>query len=152
VCGERVNFVNAPALARERAITVNENKTTQVEDFSNFIEVEVTSDGKTNVVGGTLFGNRDLRIVRINEFRLDAVPRGVVLMIHNEDQPGVIGRVGTILGKNRVNIAEMTLGRVKKKGKTLALTVINTDNDIPKAVLDELKTFPPIMDVKVVRL
>ncbi len=152
ICGEGVNFVNAPALARERSIVVNESRTTQIEDFSNFIQLEVAVNGDRNVVMGTLFGNQDPRIVRINDFRLDAVPTGVVLVIHNEDLPGVVGHVGTILGKNKINIAEMTLGRLQKGKKTFALTVINTDNDIPVKVLKELKSFKPIIEAKVVKL
>ncbi len=152
ICGEGVNFVNAPAIAKERSITVNESKTTEVEDFANFIELTATVDGKKNVVMGTLFGNQDPRIVRVNEFRLDAIPKGVVLVIHNEDKPGVVGQVGTILGNNKINIAEMTLGRVAKGKKTFALTVINTDNDIPAKVLKELKEFKPIIETKVVKL
>ena len=152
ICGETVNFVNAPTLARERSIEVNESRTTQIGDFSNFIELEVEVNGDRNTVLGTLFGDHDPRIVRINEFRLDAVPTGVVLVIHNEDRPGVVGQLGTILGKNKINIAEMTLGRVTKGKKTFALTVINTDNDIPPKVLKELKAFKPIIDAKVVKL
>ncbi len=101
---------------------------------------------------GTLFGNQDSRIVRINEFRLDAVPKGVVLMIYNEDQPGVVGKLGSILGKHKINIAEMTLGRHKKGKTTFALTVINTDHEVPEHVIKEIKSFRPIIDVKVVKL
>ncbi len=151
ICGETVNYVNAPMLAKERGISVNESKTTQVEDFTNFISVEVVMDHQKNLIMGTLFGNQDPRIVRINEFFLEAVPKGEMLVIHNEDQPGVVGAVGTILGKNKVNIAEMTLGRVAKGKKTMAMTVINTDQAVPPQVLKELKEFPPIIDVKVVK-
>lgn len=152
ICGETVNFVNAPALAKERSIVVNESRTTQIEDFSNFIQLEVKVNGEKNVIMGTLFGNHDPRIVRVNEFRLDAVPTGVVLVIHNEDKPGVVGQVGTILGRNKINIAEMTLGRHRKGKKTFALTVINTDNEIPTKVLKELKEFKPIIEAKTVKL
>ncbi|MBI1978206.1 MAG: phosphoglycerate dehydrogenase [Candidatus Omnitrophica bacterium] len=152
ICGETVNFVNAPAIAKERGITVNESKTTQVEDFTTFISVEVTMDHQENLIMGTLFGNQDPRIVRINEFFLDAIPKGDMLVIHNEDQPGVVGMVGTILGKNKVNIAEMTLGRVVKGTKTFAITAINTDQPVPPEVLKELKAFGPIIDAKVIKL
>lgn len=151
VCGPDVNYVNAPAMAKERGLTVNESKTTQSENFSNFITVEVKTDQQTNIVMGTLFGDHELRIVRINEFMLEVIPSGVVLSIYNEDQPGVVGGIGNILGKNKINIAEMTLGRVARGNKTMAMTVINTDQDIPKAVLDELKGFSPIIDAKVIR-
>lgn len=152
IVGERVNFVNAPSLAKERGITVSENKTTQIEDFSNFIEVETSVNGKKNIITGTLFGNQDSRIVRINEFRLDAVPKGVLLMIHNEDQPGVVGKLGMILGTHKINIAEMTLGRHRKGKSVFALTVINTDHEVPEKVIQEIKNFKPIIDVKVVKL
>lgn len=150
-CGETVNYVNAPAIAKERGITVNEGKTTQAEEFATFISVEVTMDHQKNLIMGTLFGNQEPRIVRINEFFLDAIPKGDMIVIHNEDQPGVVGAVGTILGKNKVNIAEMTLGRVSKGKKMMAMTVINTDHPVPPSVLTELKKFQPIIDAKIIK-
>jgi len=149
-CGEAVNFVNAPTMARDRGITVNESKTTQVEDFLNSICVTVKTSKGTNTVLGSLFGNKDPRIVRINEFRVDAVPKGYMLVITNEDKPGVVGSVGTLLGTHKINIAEMTLGR-KGEG-TYAITVINTDNAVPVPVLKELKALKQIRDVKLVKL
>ena len=151
ICGDSINYVNAPAIAKERGITVNESKTTQVEDFVTFLAVEVTMDHQKNLIMGTLFGNLDPRIVRINEFCLEAIPKGYVLVIYNEDQPGVVGGVGTILGKNKINIAEMTLGRVEKNNKVFAVTVINTDQEVPTSVLEELKAFRPIIDAKVIK-
>ncbi len=151
VCGETVNFVNALSMAKERGITVNENKTTQTEDFATFISVEVRTGRHKNLIMGTLFGNKEPRIVRVNEFFLEMIPRGEALVISNEDQPGVVGGVGTILGKHKVNIAEMTLGRVKRKRKTFAMTVLNVDNSISEATIKELKSFKPIIDAKVIR-
>jgi D-3-phosphoglycerate dehydrogenase len=147
-----VNFVNAPALAKERGITVNESKTTEAKDFANFIEIEVSHNNEKNRIMGTLFANQDPRIVKINEFLLDAEPKGYMLFIHNEDRPGVVGHLGTLLGKNNVNIAEMTLGRIKVNRKTMAMTIINTDQDVPGKVLAEINKFPPIVDVKLVKL
>ena len=152
ISGGTVNFVNAPALARERGIAVIESKTSEAKDFTNFIEIESSQNHDKNHIMGTLFGNRDPRIVKINEFLLDAEPKGYMLFIHNEDRPGVVGSLGTILGRNNVNIAEMTLGRIKKQNKTMALTVINTDQNVPAKVLDEIKKFSAILDVKLVKL
>ena len=101
---------------------------------------------------GPLFGNQFPRIVRINEFSIDVLPQGKVIFIHNEDEPGVVGTVGTILGRNKINIAEMSLGRIRKGKKMLAMTVINTDNAVPEKVVNEIKKFRPILDVKVVNL
>jgi D-3-phosphoglycerate dehydrogenase len=150
ILGSGVNFVNAPTIAKERGLIVNESKTSQVEDFVNAIAVEVRSSQATNSVIGTLFGNKDPRIVRINEFHVDAVPRGYMLFITNVDKPGVVGTLGTLLGENNINIAEMTLGR-KKEG-TYAITVINTDNQIPPKVLDEIKSLKNIIDAKIIKL
>lgn len=152
ILGSTVNFVNAPALARERGITVNESKTTEAKDFANFIEIEALQNHEKNRIMGTLFGNQDPRIVKINEFLLDAEPTGYMLFIRNKDRPGVVGTVGTALGRNNVNIAEMTLGRIKKQNKTMALTIINTDQEVPEKALAEIKKFPPILDVKLVKL
>jgi len=149
-CGDAVNFVNAPSMARERGIAVNESKTTQVEDFLNSICVTVKTAKGVNMVLGSLFGNKDPRIVRINEFRVDAVPKGYMLVITNDDKPGVVGEVGSLLGKYKINIAEMTLGR-KEEG-AYAITVINTDNAVPSPVLKELKALKQIIDVKLVKL
>lgn len=153
ICGETVNFVNAPAMAKERGIVVNESRSTQTENFTNYIEVEVGSNGEGNRVMGTLFGSKLPRIVNINEFwGLDIDPSGYVLIVKNEDQPGVVGTLGTILGKSKINIAEMSLARVTEGKKTLALTTINTDNSIPEKVLAEIRKFKPIIDAKVVKL
>ncbi len=155
VCGETVNFVNAPAMARERGIVVNETHSTQTEDFTNYIELETlsNSDEKPNRIMGTLFGNKLARIVNINEFwGLDIDPQGYVLIVKNEDMPGVVGTLGKILGDNKINIAEMSLARIEKGKKMLALTTINTDNEIPAKVMAEIKKFKPIIDAKVVKL
>lgn len=153
ICGGTVNFVNAPALARERGITVNEAKTSEMKDFSNFIEIVTTHNHEKDHIMGTLFGNKLPRIVNINEFwGLDIDPKGYVLVIHNEDEPGVVGRLGTILGQNKVNIAEMSLARVQKGKKMLAMTTINTDQEVPSKVMDEIKKFAPIRSVKLVKL
>jgi len=73
---------------------------------------------------------------------VDVEPVGTIIFIKNEDQPGVVGTVGTILGQRKINIAEMSLGRVTRGQKVIAMTVINTDNDVPREVLDEIKKFP----------
>ncbi len=151
ICGEGVvNYVNAPIIAKERGITITESKTSHLQDFANFITCEVTLKNESHVILGTLFGKSDSRIVKIDDFFLDAVPKGNILVIHNEDKPGVVGEVGSILGKNNINIAEMTLGR--KEEHTSALTVINTDSEVSETVLDEIRKSPKIIDVKLVRL
>ncbi len=152
MCGATVNFVNAPALAKERGMTVNEVLSTQKEDFTNYIEIEVKDGKNVNSILGALFGEQYPRIVRINEFFVEMEPSGMALFIQNEDMPGVVGTLGKILGDNKINIAEMSLGRIKKGAKNLAMTVINTDSEIPASVLAEIKKFSPILDAKAVQL
>lgn len=151
ICGDSVNFVNAPAIAKERGINVTEGTSTETTDFTSFIDVEVLQGKETHRIMGTLF-NQQPRIVRINEFLIDVEPEGWVLFVKNEDLPGVVGTVGTILGKNGINIAEMSLGRVGKGKKAYAMTAINTDSEVPAKVVAQIKKGKPVLDVKVVKL
>ena len=145
-----INFVNAPAIARERGIRVVESTTTDVKNFANFIELETGHNHESNRIMGTFFGNDLPRIVRINEFwGLDIDPKNYVLIIRNEDKPGVIGKLGTILGNNKINIAEMSLARIEKGKKTFALTTVNTDQEVPSKVLAEIKN--SVLDAKLVK-
>ncbi len=152
ICGDTVNFVNAPSMAKERGITVTESKSDQKEDFTSYIEIEITSAKEKNRIMGTLFGESMPRIVRINEFQVDVEPKGWILFIKNEDQPGVVGKLGTLLGKAKVNIAEMSLGRIHKGNKTYAMTIINTDNEIPSKVVKQIEKFAPVIETKVTQL
>ncbi|MDP3920207.1 MAG: phosphoglycerate dehydrogenase [Candidatus Omnitrophota bacterium] len=152
ICGETVNYVNAPAMAAERGIGVSESRTSESGDFTNYIEVAVMLGRQKNVIGGTLFGNQTPRIVRVNEFKTDINPTGYVVFIRNEDQPGVVGKVGMILAKNKVNIADMSLERLKIGKKTFAMTVINTDQNVSKRALGEIKKFRPVIEATVVDL
>ena len=151
ICGDTVNFVNAPAMAKERGITISEGTSTETTDFANFIDVEVVQGNETYRIMGTLF-NREPRIVRINDVLIDLVPEGWVLFVKNEDLPGVVGTIGSVLGKNKINIAEMSLGRVGKGEKAYAMTAINMDSEVPQKVVDEFKKTKSILDVKVAKL
>ncbi len=151
ICGDTVNFVNAPAMAKERGITISEGTSNETTDFTNFIDVEVAQGKETHRIMGTLF-NREPRIVRINDFLIDLVPEGWVLFVKNDDLPGVVGTIGTVLGKNGVNIAEMSLGRVGKGKKAYAMTAINTDSEVPAKVVALIKKNKLVLDVRVVKL
>jgi len=105
VLEESVNYVNALVIARERGIKITEEKTKEIEDFANLIFVEVETDRMKSAIMGTLFTKIDPRIVKINEFYVDVVPEGHMLVIYNQDKPGIVGQIGTILGKNKINIA-----------------------------------------------
>lgn len=150
VLKEAVNYVNAPLIARERDVRVVETKSDTLEDFANLIYLEVESTQAEGSVAGTLFGRRDPRIVRLDDFHVDAVPRGYMLIASHEDKPGIIGKLGTILGNEGINIAAMTLGR-KDKGEG-ELTVLNLDGSVPENVLKEIEEIKEIQQVRLAKL
>ena len=99
---------------------------------------------------GTLFSNKEPRIVKLNQYYVEALPEGYMLIVDNKDVPGVVGTIGTTLGKYGVNIAEMSFDRDRKTGK--AISLLNVDSEIPKEVLRKLKKAKDILDVKQVHV
>ena len=150
ILGETVNYVNAQVLAKGRGIKVIESKTTEVEEFANLIATEVKTDQLRSIVEGTLFSKDNPRIVKIDEFYVDAVPQGYMVITFNKDVPGIIGSIGTILGRNNINIAGMTFGRRKQGGR--AITVLNVDGPVPDEVLRELSSADNIYDARLITL
>lgn len=150
VMGETANYVNAPLLARERGIEVIETKTNNPEDFANLITVIGKGEREEWSLAGTVFGQNDPRIVRINGFHVDAVPKGYMLILINEDKPGVIGEVGGLLGRNKINIAGMTCGR--KEIDSQAVTVLNIDAPISDNTLKQIRNLGKIIFCQMVQL
>ena len=150
VLEETVNYVNALIVAKERGIKVKESKSSDLEEYTSLITVEVKTDKGSRSIEGTLFTQKDVRIVKIDEFHVDAVPEGYMLVAHNIDVPGIIGKIGTILGTNNINIAAMTFGRERPGGKTLS--VLNIDSPVPAGVLSEIRKAKNILDVKLIKL
>jgi D-3-phosphoglycerate dehydrogenase len=145
-----VNFVNAPAIARERGIKVIESRAPQTSDYINALAVQVRRPSQTSAVEGAVFGADTVRVVKIDGFRMEAVPEGYILMLHNRDVPGVVGRVGTLLGERGINIAGIELGRERVGG--MALSLIHVDEPVPADVLGELRTLPQIVSARLLRL
>jgi len=146
----QVNAVNAERIAEERGIDVTESKTSSAEDFQSLITVTV-SDGDDEIsVSGTQFAGKDPRIVRIDGYRVDAVPHGHMLVARNEDVPGVIGFIGTVLGGADVNIAGMFNGRETIGGE--ALTVYNLDDPVPDEVVAELLADERVINITQISL
>lgn len=150
IMGETVNYVNACVLAKERDIVIEETKSAKAENFANLISVETRTKEKALIVWGTIFGKEDLRIVRIDQYFIEAHPGGYMLMIRNQDVPGIVGHIGAILGENKINIAEMTFGREKPGGK--AVSVLNVDSVISADVLEQIKKNKNIFDAKLIKL
>ena len=130
---DAVNFVNAPLIAKERGIRVVESKTGHSDDFTSLLSIRVKTTEGENRLAGTVFGKSEPRLVRMNTFRLEALPSGPMLFVYNKDVPGVIGALGTTLGEHGVNISRMTVGREKEQGRNIIL--LNTDNPVSKELL-----------------
>ncbi|QCJ46793.1 phosphoglycerate dehydrogenase [Haloprofundus sp. MHR1] len=146
----QVNAVNAPHLAEERGIDVTESKSRQSEDFQSLVTVTVGDGEETLSVSGTLFAGEEPRIVRIDGYRVDAVPHGHMLVARNYDKPGVIGLIGTVLGDHDVNIAGMFNARETRGGE--ALTVYNLDSAVPEEAAEALLADDRIIGVRTIVL
>ncbi|MBI5642667.1 MAG: phosphoglycerate dehydrogenase [Deltaproteobacteria bacterium] len=145
-----VNFVNAPFVAKERGIKVVEIKTSRATDFASSITIKVKTKDGESIVEGALFGKKEPRIVRIDKFFLDAVPEGNLLLLQNEDKPGVIGNVGTLLAANNVNIARLHLGRGAVGGE--AVSVWSLDTPLAKGLIEKILKLPHMIAANVVEL
>jgi D-3-phosphoglycerate dehydrogenase len=145
-----INYVNAPHIARERGIQVIESKSSKAGDFSSSIIVKINTKDQEVEVEGAIFGSKYPRIVRVDRFYLEAVPEGYILILRNKDVPGVVGLVGTLLGKNGINIAGMELGRAAKGGN--AISFIHVDDAIPKKTMNELRGRAEIVSAELVKL
>ncbi len=147
---ESVNLVNALSVAYERGIRLDETKSGLPTHFHDLITVRAEGDRETHVASATLRGIDEPRIVQIDEYRVDIVPEGIMLLLYHRDQPGVIGRCGTILGEANVNIGQMHVGRNVVGGT--ALMILNLDDPVPPEALEKIKSFEPIEEVKLLEL
>lgn len=124
--GETVSYINAPLLAAERGIQITQTKGLKVGDYSNLVSCQVTlDDGEEIVMAGTLLDHKEAHIVQINEYRMNFVPAGHLLVMGSFDQPGVIGKVGTLMAENGVNIASWFTGRAQPGGQTLSVLLLD---------------------------
>ena len=147
--GTTVNDINAPLIAKERGIEQVEEKTTTVHDFVATVGVRIEGDGgNTTEVIGAIFGHREPRIVSVDGMRLEIVPEGQLLLTKHHDRPGIIGKVGTVLGTGDVNISRMVLGL----GADFARAAISIDSKAPAEVIDQMKAIDGIEDVRPIDL
>ncbi len=150
ILGHMVNFVNVPVIVKERNIRVTESLRTEAEDFTTLINVRVTTPEQSNLVSGTLFGKKESRLVRINDFRLEAGLEGHLLLIYNIDTPGTIGAIGTCLGRHKINISMMDVGQVLERGQNIIF--LRTDTPVTQNVVDELLSMDNVNVVQAVKL
>ncbi len=143
---ETINFVNAPFIARERGIEVKETKTKDSGDYQSIICLRIKSGDRESRVVGTLFSRKDPRIIMIDDFKVEIVPDGELLLMSNNDKPGVIGNIGTLLGANGINIARMHFGRETAGGK--AISVVSIDSAPTPEIMQKIKALPNILSVR----
>ncbi len=142
---DEVNYVNAPVIAKERGVKIVESRSAEAEDYTNLIAMEVKAAEGSNTISGTIFGKHEPRIVRVNDFRLEVLPQGHLLLIHNMDRPGAIGSIATVLGQHNINIARMYVGQVKDGDHNVIF--IDTDTPAPSDTLEELRVLPLVKSV-----
>jgi D-3-phosphoglycerate dehydrogenase len=150
VLGEKVNLVNAPLLLKERQVELVTTTTSHSRGYTGLISVRVRGGDQEGAAAGTVFQHDEVRLVRLNNYRLEAELKGINLLIQNLDKPGTIGIIGTTLGRHQVNIANMHLSRTPDKDRAIA--IIRIDAEAPAQVLNELLSHPNILSVQQVKL
>lgn len=138
ILGAKVSYVNAPILATERGWQITQAKGIKISEYSNVITCQVTlEDGEEISIAGALLDRQKPYILQINSYRIHFEPRGHLLIMGSYDKPGVIGRVGTLMAENGVNIASWHTGRAEPGGNTL--TVLNFDEALPEILMETLR-------------
>jgi D-3-phosphoglycerate dehydrogenase len=151
VVDEPVSFVNAPQLAEERGLTIRETKISSVRDYVNLIELRGVCAGRPTHVAGTLYGKQAVpRIVGIDDHIVDVPPSSHMLVVRNADVPGMIGKVGTILGDARVNVSDMDVGKTAE-GQA-ALMAISTTTPVASEVIEAVRAEEGVVDARAIEL
>jgi D-3-phosphoglycerate dehydrogenase / 2-oxoglutarate reductase len=146
---EIVNLINAPTIARQRDIAVTEEKVSRSTDYQTMIRVTVTKEKRVRRVAGTLIGGDKPRLVEVDDIGLEAELAGHMILVANNDRPGLIGNLGRALGDAGINIATLHLGRNRPGGDALALAA--TDQAVPEPVLMYICTLPNVTQVKLLK-
>ena len=147
---ENINFINSPILAKEMGIKINETKSDENLNYTNLLSVEFLSDKEKRFFAGTVFGNNEIRIVKIDNYLLEVKPEGNLLLYSNIDKPGMVAAVGKLLSEAKINIAGLSLGRLEA-GKE-ALTVINVDHQIEENTLEKISQIEGVKNVYSVQI
>jgi D-3-phosphoglycerate dehydrogenase len=143
---DRVNFINAEFLAKERGIVIEYGATNEESAYTNLIQTKVKTKNQENSITGSVFDGNQMRLVNILGYEMDLNPTGNMLFIKNEDVPGVIGKVGTLLGKHAINIGAYLLSNAEHQDEAFA--AIRLDSQAPADVLDLLVEIPEVISVQ----
>jgi D-3-phosphoglycerate dehydrogenase / 2-oxoglutarate reductase len=150
ILSDPVNLVNAPVLAAARGIKVTESTSTGHSEYNAMLTVRVMTPAGERAICGAVFGQNDVRIVHIDNYRVDIIPAGSMVLTRHTDKPGIIGAVGTLLGTNGVNIAGMNVGRQQTGGR--ALMVLMVDDPIHEDLMAQMRALPGMETAQLVHL
>jgi len=150
ILNENVNYVNAPLIAKDRGIEVKVSKSSDTTEYTSLITIRVKAGNKDASVAGTLNSKKEPRIIQVDNFPMETVPEGDMLVLMNNDKPGVIGGIGMLMGQNGVNIARMQFGRESQGG--LAMSVVSIDNPVSDAIMAKIKQLPNVLSVKLIKI
>jgi D-3-phosphoglycerate dehydrogenase / 2-oxoglutarate reductase len=146
---QEVNMVNASLIAEQMGIIVEETKSTSADVFSNKISLTIEAHGSKRSISGALFEGAP-RIVQLRNYSVDFTPEEFMLLLHYDDRPGMIGKIGTIMGAHDINIASMNLGRSKKRGE--AMVILSLDSPMPENVIEEIKKSTDALFIKTLHM
>jgi D-3-phosphoglycerate dehydrogenase len=141
-----VSYVNAPLFAQKRGVTIDEIRKSDHQDYANLMNVQFETSEGTTSISGTVFGSRDPRVIRIDDFEVKARLEGPMLICCNRDVPGVVGRMGTTLADADLNISDMALGRESRGGR--AIMLINLDSPVSDEILERIAGSPNLVWAK----
>ncbi len=147
---ENVNYVNAPLIAKDRGIEVKVSTSSGGSEYTSLITIRIKAAGKVLSIAGTLNSRKEPRIVQIDDFPMEAVPEGEMLVLMNNDKPGVIGGIGSLLGESGINIARMQFGRETAGGR--AMSVVSIDSHADEAVMARIRKLPNVLSAKQIRV
>ena len=147
---ENVNYVNAPLIAKDRGIDVKVSKSSEATEYTSLVTLRIRAGGKDVSAAGTLNSKKEPRIIQVDNFPMETVPEGDMLVLMNNDKPGVIGGIGTLLGQNGINIARMQFGREKQGG--LAMSVVSIDSAVSDELMGKIRKLPNVLSVKLVKI
>jgi D-3-phosphoglycerate dehydrogenase len=150
VVEEELNLVNADVFAEKRGIKVVETTSSSSDEFANLVTLKINDGETTKQLSGTIFHNEGIRIVDIDGYDVDVIPEGNLLVTAHSDQPGIVGKVGTLLGNNDINIASMQLGRNQAGGK--AIMIINIDQQLDEQLTEDLLEIDGMNDFSLLNL
>ena len=149
----QVNLINAELMARDRGIELVETTSSESGDFATMVSATVEAgDGTTLSASGTTFGHEYVRLVRLDRFHIDAFLDGHLIVYRHRDVPGLIGYIGTVLGKHQVNISDMALGRERNEAGGDSVPVLNVESAASAEALAEIAKHPEVTGIQLVKL